>query len=69
MEYILAQALEQSCKHVITCGYMHSNHCRVTAACCAQLGLKAHLFLRTNATEMVCSFFLTLFSYRLLIRN
>ena len=46
LEFSLAQALEEGCDTVITCGGLQSNHCRATALLCAQLGLKCHLLLR-----------------------
>ena len=33
---------------MITCGGLQSNHCRAVAVACAQLGLKAHLLLRSD---------------------
>ncbi len=46
LEFSLAQALEQGCDTIITCGGVQSNHCRTTALLCAQLGLNCHLLLR-----------------------
>ena len=46
LEYSLAQALEEGCDNVSTCGGLQSNHCRATALLCAQLGLNCHLLLR-----------------------
>lgn len=46
LEYLLAEALELGCDTVVTCGGLQSNHCRATAALCAQLGLRCHLILR-----------------------
>lgn len=46
LEFTLAQALEEGCKTIITCGGLQSNHCRATALLCAQLGLRCHLILR-----------------------
>lgn len=48
LEFLLADALQQGCKHVITCGGIQSNHCRATAVAAAQCGLKCHLILRTD---------------------
>lgn len=45
LEYVLAQALADRCEAVITIGGIKSNHCRVTAACCAKLGLRCILVL------------------------
>ncbi|GAB4312248.1 MAG: D-cysteine desulfhydrase [Candidatus Sumerlaeia bacterium] len=47
LEFLLAEALQQNCKVVITSGGLQSNHCRATAAACAKLGLKCHLVLRS----------------------
>lgn len=46
LEFTLAQALEQGCDTIITCGGLQSNHCRATALLGAQLGLKVVLVLR-----------------------
>jgi len=51
LEFSLAQALEQGCDTIITCGGVQSNHCRTTAILCASLGLKCHLILRGSAPE------------------
>lgn len=45
LEYLLYDALEKGCDTVITAGAQQSNHCRLTAAACAQQGLKCHLLL------------------------
>ena len=46
LEFNLADAFEQGCNTVITCGGIQSNHCRATAVMGARLGLKVHLLLR-----------------------
>ncbi|WP_185230652.1 D-cysteine desulfhydrase family protein [Teredinibacter franksiae] len=46
LEFVIADALEQGCDTLITCGGVQSNHCRATALAGAQLGLKVHLLLR-----------------------
>lgn len=46
LEFVLAEALQQQCDTVITCGGIQSNHCRATAIMCAQLGLRCQLVLR-----------------------
>lgn len=46
LEFTLAEALEQGCDSIITCGGLQSNHCRATALLGAQLGLKVVLVLR-----------------------
>jgi len=48
LEFSLAQAMQQGCNHIITCGGLQSNHCRATALACAQLGLSVTLILRGN---------------------
>lgn len=46
LEFLLADALHKECKHVITCGGIQSNHCRITALAARELGLTPHLVLR-----------------------
>lgn len=46
LEFCIAEALEQGCDTLITCGGVQSNHCRATAILGARLGLKVHLILR-----------------------
>lgn len=43
LEFLIAYALAQSATDVITAGRLQSNHCRLTAAACARVGLQAHL--------------------------
>jgi D-cysteine desulfhydrase family pyridoxal phosphate-dependent enzyme len=43
LEYLLAEALAQGRRKVVTYGGLQSNHVRITAAACAKLGLEAHL--------------------------
>jgi D-cysteine desulfhydrase family pyridoxal phosphate-dependent enzyme len=45
LEYLIKDALNQGCDTVITAGAQQSNHCRQTAAACAQAGLECHLLL------------------------
>ena len=40
LEYLLADALDQQCDTVVTCGGIHSNFIRALAAGCAKLGLR-----------------------------
>lgn len=47
LEFLLAEALEQNRRVVITCGGLQSNHARATALLCARLGLRCVLLLRT----------------------
>src|ERR1700761_7623099 len=46
--FLLPDALAQGADTVITCGGEQSNHCRATAIAAAELGLRAHLLLRTD---------------------
>jgi len=52
LEYVLAQAVADGAEIAITCGGLKSNHCRVTAAMCARLGLKCILVLNEPAYEL-----------------
>lgn len=45
LEYLLADALYQGAKTVLTIGAVQSNHCRQTALLGAKLGLQVHLVL------------------------
>lgn len=49
LEFLLADALDKGCSHVITCGSVQSNHCRAVAVAARQIGLTPHLFLRSAA--------------------
>jgi D-cysteine desulfhydrase len=46
LEFLLAEAQEQRCDLVVTCGAVASNHCRATAAAARRLGMDSLLFLR-----------------------
>ncbi|MEO0136334.1 MAG: D-cysteine desulfhydrase family protein [candidate division WOR-3 bacterium] len=48
LEYLIADARNQKCDTIITCGAVQSNHCRTTAAFCKMFGYDCHLFLRTK---------------------
>ncbi|MFQ5825197.1 MAG: D-cysteine desulfhydrase family protein [bacterium] len=48
LEFLLAEALEQECDLLITCGNYQSNHARTTAVAAAKLRLKCHLVLRNT---------------------
>ncbi|XP_061194549.1 uncharacterized protein LOC133202707 isoform X2 [Saccostrea echinata] len=48
LEFLLADAIEKGCKHVITCGGIQSNHCRITALAARELGMTPHLVLRAD---------------------
>ncbi len=45
LEFLLGDAVAQSCDTVITGGAMQSNHCRQTAGAAAMVGLECHLAL------------------------
>ena len=61
IEYAVAEALQQGCDTLITCGGIQSNHCRATAAVAAKLGLKSILLLRIEEEPPVCgNYFLDL---------
>ena len=51
LEYCLADAREQGCDTIITCGGVQSNHCRATAVLGARLGFKVHLILRGEPAD------------------
>jgi D-cysteine desulfhydrase len=53
LEFSIAEALNQSCDTLITCGGLQSNHCRTTAILATRLGLKVHLILRGSKPEKV----------------
>lgn len=46
LEYVLAAALADGADTIVTEGTAQSNHCRATAAACAQVGLWSMLLLR-----------------------
>ncbi len=46
LEFTLAQAQQEGCDVLLTCGGVQSNHCRSTALLGAQLGFDVHLILR-----------------------
>ncbi len=43
LEFSIGEALAQGATDIITAGRVQSNHCRLTAAACARVGLRAHL--------------------------
>lgn len=45
LEFLVAEALDQGARTLITCGAMQSNHCRQTAAAAARFGLDCILVL------------------------
>ena len=58
LEYVLADAIHNGCDTVITCGGIQSNHCRATAAACAQLGLHCHVVLKGKEQPLEGNLFL-----------
>lgn len=48
LEFLLAEAQQQGCQVLITCGGAQSNHARATAVAAARSGLKCHLVLRNS---------------------
>jgi D-cysteine desulfhydrase family pyridoxal phosphate-dependent enzyme len=51
LEYLCAEAVAMGAKALITVGAAQSNHCRMTAAAGAQLGLEVHLLLSGDVPE------------------
>jgi D-cysteine desulfhydrase len=51
LEFSLAEAKQQGCNTLITCGGVQSNHCRSTAILGVRLGMKVHLILRGEKPE------------------
>jgi D-cysteine desulfhydrase len=51
LEFLLAQATENGCDTVITCGGIQSNHARATAVAARELGLDCHLVLNAYNPE------------------
>jgi D-cysteine desulfhydrase len=52
LDFLLKDAQKSSCRQIITCGGLQSNHCRTTAFCAAQLGMKTTLVLRGEKPSM-----------------
>nr|XP_022287846.1 putative D-cysteine desulfhydrase 1, mitochondrial isoform X1 [Crassostrea virginica] len=52
LEFLLADAVSRKCKHVITCGGIQSNHCRITALAARELGMTPHLILRGDVKDV-----------------
>jgi D-cysteine desulfhydrase family pyridoxal phosphate-dependent enzyme len=53
LEYVLADAVSQHADVVITTGGETSNHCRITAALCAKLGLRCVLVLNRSSRSTI----------------
>lgn len=52
LEFLVADALAHGCDTLITAGAVQSNHARCTAAVAARLGLRCHLVLSGEASEL-----------------
>jgi D-cysteine desulfhydrase len=52
LEFCIAEAQQQGCDTLITCGGIQSNHCRATAVLGARLGMKVHLILRGEKPDV-----------------
>ncbi|NLL80839.1 MAG: D-cysteine desulfhydrase family protein [Tissierellia bacterium] len=61
LEYAMAEALNNECDAIITTGALQSNHCRATAAVCAELGLECYLILMGEPNEIEGNLFLDYF--------
>ena len=48
LEFAVAEALQQGCNLLITCGGIQSNHCRATVAVATRLGLRSAVLLRIS---------------------
>jgi len=51
LEFCIAEARNQGCDTLITCGGVQSNHCRATAILGRRLGMQVHLILRGEKPE------------------
>ena len=61
MEFLLADALNNECDTIFTCGGVQSNHCRATAVAARQLGLDCYLFLRSSEQVSYTVYFLAMY--------
>lgn len=52
MEYLIADARQQGCDTIITCGPQQSNHCRTAAVFARSFGMNCHLFLRGSSQAL-----------------
>ena len=52
LEFCAARAISEGADLLITCGGIHSNHCRATAYVASKLGLSCHLILRGNRPKV-----------------
>lgn len=51
LEFLIAEAINQQCDHVITIGSPQSNHCRQTAAAAAKFGLGCSTILKGTEVD------------------
>lgn len=52
LEFLVADALSQGCDTLITAGGPQSNHCRMTAAAAAKMGLRCHLVFNSRQFDL-----------------
>jgi len=52
LEFSVSEALDQNADVLITCGGIQSNHARATAVVAAQLGIRSHLVLRGEPSNV-----------------
>jgi D-cysteine desulfhydrase len=46
LDFLIAEAIDMGCDHIITCGGIQSNHCRTAAFMARKMDLQCTLFLR-----------------------
>jgi D-cysteine desulfhydrase len=51
-EFLLPDAIQNKCEHIITAGGLQSNQARTVAILANMLNMKAHLFLRSHSTNL-----------------
>ena len=51
LDFSIADALQQGCDTVITCGAVQSNHCRLTLAWAVHEGMECHLVLEERVKD------------------
>ncbi|XP_065176486.1 uncharacterized protein LOC135806252 isoform X2 [Sycon ciliatum] len=52
LEFLLADAIQQGCTSVITCGSIQTNHGRATAVAARELGLDPYLVVRSRPADV-----------------
>eukprot|EP00117_Sycon_ciliatum_P029926 scpid62035/ scgid3146/ Putative 1-aminocyclopropane-1-carboxylate deaminase len=61
LEFLLADAIQQGCTSVITCGSIQTNHGRATAVAARELGLDPYLVVRSRPADVcVCTLLFSL---------